>query len=106
MSETRAFPWPLLHEFCLRVFRHLGVPEDQARLSADVLSAADRRGIDSHGVPPLRTYCDLLSADRINARPRPRTVRETPGMPTADCDKTPALAVVPCAYDPTIEDSA
>src|SRR5713226_707453 len=27
MIETRTFPWPRLHEFCVRVFRHLGAPE-------------------------------------------------------------------------------
>ena len=79
MIETRTFPWPQLHEFCVRVFRHLGVPEGEARLAADILSAADRRGIDSHGVARLRTYYDLLAAGRINPRPRPRIVRETRG---------------------------
>ncbi|HEU0093575.1 MAG TPA: Ldh family oxidoreductase [Vicinamibacteria bacterium] len=99
MIETRTFPWPRLHEFCVRVFRHLGVPEDEAHLSADVLSAADRRGIDSHGVARLRTYYDLLSAGRINVRPRPRIVRETPSTATVDGDNGLGLVVGPWAND-------
>ena len=99
MSETRVFPWPRLHEFCARVFRHLGVPGDEAVLAADVLSEADRRGIDSHGVARLRTYYDLLAAGRINPRPRPRIVRETPSTATVDGDNGLGLVVGPWANE-------
>jgi L-2-hydroxycarboxylate dehydrogenase (NAD+) len=99
MSETRVFPWPRLHEFCERVFRHLGVPDHEARLAADVLSAADRRGIDSHGVARLRTYHDLLSVGRINSRPQPRIVRETPSTATVDGDNGLGLVVGPWANE-------
>ena len=43
------------------MFAKLGVPEPEAELAADVLAAADLRGIDSHGVARLHTYFDLLS---------------------------------------------
>jgi L-2-hydroxycarboxylate dehydrogenase (NAD+) len=99
MSETRSFPWPRLHEFCAGVFRHLGVPDDEAHLAADVLSAADRRGIDSHGVARLRTYYDLLSIGRINPRPRPRIVRETASTATVDGDNGLGLVLGPWAND-------
>jgi LDH2 family malate/lactate/ureidoglycolate dehydrogenase len=99
MSETRVFPWPRLHEFSARVFRHLGVPGDEAVLAADVLSEADRRGIDSHGVARLRTYYDLLAAGRINPRPRPRIVRETPSTATVDGDNGLGLVVGPWANE-------
>ena len=99
MTETRTFPWPRLHEFTVRIFRHLEVPEAEARLAADVLSAADRRGIDSHGVARLRTYFDLLSAGRINPRPRPRIVRETPSTATVDGDNGLGLVVGPWANE-------
>jgi len=83
MLETRTFPWPRLHEFCAAVLRRMDVPEADARLAADVLSCADRRGIDSHGVARLRTYYDLLSVGRINPRPELRIVRETASTATA-----------------------
>jgi LDH2 family malate/lactate/ureidoglycolate dehydrogenase len=95
--QTRTFPWPRLHEFSAAVFRHLDVPGDEARLAADVLSAADRRGIDSHGVARLRTYYDLVSTGRINPRPRPRIVRETPSTATVDGDNGLGLVVGPWA---------
>src|SRR3954447_21295996 len=99
MPETRTFPSPRLHEFTVRVFRHLGVPEAEAGLAADVLSAADRRGIDSHGVARLRTYYDLLAAGRINPRPRPRIVRETPSTATVDGDNGLGLVAGPLANE-------
>jgi L-2-hydroxycarboxylate dehydrogenase (NAD+) len=99
MSETRVYPWPRLHEFCARVFRNLGVPDEEAILAADVLSAADRRGIDSHGVARLRTYYDLLSVRRINPRPQPRIVRETPSTATVDGDNGLGLVVGPWANE-------
>ena len=83
-AQTRVFPWPRLHEFCAAVFRHVGLPGEEAALSADVLSSADRRGIDSHGVARLRTYYDLLANGRINPRPRPRVVRETASTATVE----------------------
>ena len=57
MQETDVFTYPIEHlrEFSSRVFRHLGVPEPDARQAADVLAASDLRGIDSHGVARLRT---------------------------------------------------
>jgi LDH2 family malate/lactate/ureidoglycolate dehydrogenase len=97
MVETRAFPWQRLHEFCAAVFRRLDVPEADARLAADVLSSADRRGIDSHGVARLRTYVDLLSAGRINPRPEVRVARETASTATVDGDNGLGLVVGPKA---------
>jgi LDH2 family malate/lactate/ureidoglycolate dehydrogenase len=95
MSLDEAFPWQRLHEFTTRVFRHVGVPEADARQAADVLSAADLRGIDSHGVARLSTYFDLLEAGRINPRPRLQVVRETPSTATVDGDNVLGLVVGP-----------
>jgi L-2-hydroxycarboxylate dehydrogenase (NAD+) len=106
MSGTRVFPWPRLHEFCERVFRRLGVPEEEARLAADVLSAADRRGIDSHGVARLRTYYELLTAGRINPRPQPRIVHETPSTATVDGDNGLGLVVGPWANEVAMQKAA
>jgi L-2-hydroxycarboxylate dehydrogenase (NAD+) len=91
------FSLPRLHEFCVAVFRRLEVPEADARLAADVLSSADRRGIDSHGVARLRTYFDLLRAGRINPQPTIRIVRETASTATVDGDNGLGLVVGPRA---------
>lgn len=67
-----------LREFCTLVFQKLGVSEEDALVTADVLVTADLRGIDSHGVARLRRYVTGLRDGTIIARPSEQMVRETP----------------------------
>ncbi len=66
-----------LEAFVERALTSVGVGEDDAKIVADVLVAADRRGIESHGVARLRWfYVDRIRNGRIAARPRYEVVRE------------------------------
>jgi L-2-hydroxycarboxylate dehydrogenase (NAD+) len=103
LPEARFFPAERLREFTERVFRKMGVPHADARVAADVLSCADRRGIDSHGVARLSTYVELLGAGRINPKPTPRTVRESASTATLDGDNGLGLVVGPRANDLAME---
>ncbi len=48
--ETRPYvQWDLINDFMVDVFKAYGVPEEDARICADVLLESDRRGIESHG---------------------------------------------------------
>lgn len=76
---------------------HYGVPEEDAAQAADVLAAADLRGIDSHGVARLRAYVDLLSAGRINLQPEIKIIRETASTATVDGDNGLGLVIAPKA---------
>jgi len=50
------------------VFKGIGVPEDEARICADVLITANMRGIDSHGVSRLKPiYYDRIVKDKIQS---------------------------------------
>jgi len=52
-----------LENFMVDVFRGIGVPEEDARICADVLITADKRGIDSHGIGRLKPiYYDRIKA--------------------------------------------
>jgi LDH2 family malate/lactate/ureidoglycolate dehydrogenase len=63
----------------------LNVPEEDARIAADVLVEADLRGIDSHGVARLRPlYVNELRLGQIVARPQVRVVIETPTTAVLD----------------------
>lgn len=73
-----------LKEFCVRVFRALDVPEEDARITADVLVQADLRGIESHGVARLRRYVDGLRSGMMAPRPEVKTVVQTPVTATLD----------------------
>ena len=95
--ETRTFSPETLSLFSARVFEHFGVPEEDARLAASVLSCADLRGIDSHGVARLHTYFDVLELGRINPRPKIGIVRESASTATVDGDNGLGLVVGPKA---------
>jgi L-2-hydroxycarboxylate dehydrogenase (NAD+) len=97
--ELRWFPAERLHEFCVRVFMTFQVPAAEARRAADVLAAADLRGIDSHGVARLHAYVEMLGAGRINPRARPQVVRATASTATVDGDNGLGLVVGPFAND-------
>ncbi|MDD3852957.1 MAG: Ldh family oxidoreductase [Syntrophomonadaceae bacterium] len=62
-SEFISIPFNLMEEFMIDVFMGLGVPEEDARICADVLITADKRGIDSHGIGRLKPiYYDRIKA--------------------------------------------
>ncbi|MEQ9592269.1 MAG: Ldh family oxidoreductase [Cyclobacteriaceae bacterium] len=86
-----------LHQFALSIFKKIGCPDEEANKAAEVLLAADLRGIDSHGVARLSGYVRLWEADRINARPRAKVIHETPSTATYDGDKGLGLVVGPQA---------
>lgn len=73
-----------LTDFCIRVFQKLGITEDEARISANVLVIADLRGIDSHGVARLRRYVDGIRTGVIVIKPKITTLRETPATALID----------------------
>lgn len=97
MPETKQYPPEQLFEFSVSVFRHFGVPEEDARTAATVLQAADLRGIDSHGVARLHSYFDMLRLGRIDPKPNISIVRESPSTATVDGGNGLGLVVGPKA---------
>jgi len=67
-----------LKDFCVRVFDKLGVSEEDGRIVADVLVAANMRGVDSHGVARLRRYVKGLRDGMMLAQPDEVVITETP----------------------------
>jgi len=52
-----------MEKFVVDVFKGLGVVEEEAKICADVLITADKRGIDSHGINRLKPfYYDRIKA--------------------------------------------
>ena len=101
--EIIHFPVEQLKLFVTRVLQYFDVPEPDAQQAAEVLAAADLRGIDSHGVARLHTYFDMLSLGRINPKPEIRLLRETPSTATVDGDNGLGLVVGPKANRIAIE---
>lgn len=103
MLELETYPAEALHTLSAGLLARAGLPEEDAALAADVLLAADLRGIDSHGVARMRGYVDVLTTGRVNPRPRLRVVRETLTTATVDADNGLGLVVGPRANDIAME---
>jgi len=97
MEDIKTYDVATLKEFTKRVFKHFDVPDDDAELAAEVLSTADVRGVDSHGVARLHAYFELLSIGKINPRANIHVIREMPATATIDGDNGLGLVVGPKA---------
>jgi L-2-hydroxycarboxylate dehydrogenase (NAD+) len=103
MQQYTTFSADQLRDFSARVFKHFGVPAADAATAADVLSKADVRGIDSHGVARLRTYVDMFNIGRINPTPNVRVIRDKKSVATVDGDSGLGLVVGPRANEIAME---
>lgn len=74
-EESKVSPDSLL-KFCAACFEKLGVPADDARITAENLIFANLRGVDSHGVIRLKIYTERLRAGGFKARVHPRITSE------------------------------
>jgi L-2-hydroxycarboxylate dehydrogenase (NAD+) len=101
--ETKMFPVETLREFCARVFMYFRVSKSDATQAADVLAAADLRGIDSHGVARMSSYVGQLSEGLVNPEPQVSLVRSTPSTATVDGDNGLGLVVGPRANQMAID---
>ncbi len=77
--ETRPFvPWELINSFMVDVFKGYGVPEEDAKICADVLLESDRRGIESHGCNRFKPiYLDRIKNGTLMPVTRIDIIKET-----------------------------
>jgi len=81
-----------------------GLTAEDAAVAADVLVAADLRGVASHGVSNmLRVYVGWLRGGHVNPRPQTRLVSETPSGANIDSDRGLGVSEVPRAMRLAIE---
>lgn len=92
-----------LIDITTQVFLAIGCSEAHAASAAEVLVAADLRGIDSHGVARLSGYVRLWEAKRVNAKPVVQLIHETPSTGVIDGDQGLGLVVAPIAMKVAIE---
>jgi LDH2 family malate/lactate/ureidoglycolate dehydrogenase len=78
-------PFEKMEQFMIDIFVKEGVPEADAKICAEVLIEADKRGVDSHGVGRFKPiYIDRIRAGILNPVTNIEVVRET--MTTAVLD--------------------
>lgn len=106
LMPVRKFTAKFLADFSSKVFIYLGVPEHDANLAASVLSLADLRGIDSHGVARLHSYYEMLSNGRVNPNPHITIIRDKKSVCTVDGDNGLGLVVGPRANEIAMDKAA
>ena len=75
----------LLEQFMFDVLKGVGIKEADAKIIADVLIAADKRGIDSHGINRLKPiYYDRIKEGIVNPVTKIDVVRESPTTAVID----------------------
>ena len=67
-----------LESFMKDVFLKVGVPNEDARICAEVLISSDLRGIESHGVQRLKMYYDRIKNGIQSPVTKIKVVKESP----------------------------
>jgi len=78
--ETRPYvSWDLMNNFLIDAFKGYGVPEEDAKICADVLLESDRRGIESHGCNRFKPiYIDRIIKGTLKPVTDIEIVKDTP----------------------------
>jgi LDH2 family malate/lactate/ureidoglycolate dehydrogenase len=85
MDEGIYVPWKLIGDFMVAAFKKVGLPEEDAKICAEILMESDRRGIESHGVNRFKPiYMDRIKEGILNPVTDMEIVRETPTTAVVD----------------------
>ena len=80
-------PWQMMNSFMVDVFREYGVPEEDAKICADVLLESDRRGIESHGCNRFKPiYLDRIENGTLLPVTKIDIVKDTPTTVVMDAN--------------------
>jgi LDH2 family malate/lactate/ureidoglycolate dehydrogenase len=77
-----------LRDFAKQVFGKMNFSDEDALLSANFLTRADLRGVDSHGIARLRGYYNLFLKGRLNPKPVFKRHSRFPTLSTLDADQS------------------
>tara|TARA_B100000745_G_scaffold152280_1_gene99623 strand:+ start:224 stop:1324 length:1101 start_codon:yes stop_codon:yes gene_type:complete len=88
----------LMYKVTKEIFLKMGLSEEDADLSTDVLIYADLNGVDTHGVSNmLRSYVRMYQQKKTNPRPNIKIVKESGAIVTLDGDKGLGVHTAPKA---------
>ena len=87
MANEMRVAWEPLKEFTAEVFTRMGMPPQDAETEASVLSWANRRGVDSHGVGLIPWYLENIDRGIMNPKPNIQVLKETPATIFVEADR-------------------
>ena len=86
MEQTLRFSAAELETFARRVLERVGVLTSDAALVAQLMVAADLRGVDAHGIFRLPRYVTRIKAGAVNIRPKIRVLEDNLSTAIVDGD--------------------
>jgi L-2-hydroxycarboxylate dehydrogenase (NAD+) len=93
-----------MERFVVDVFKRIGVPDEDAKICADVLITADKLGFDSHGISRLKPiYYDRVKAGIQSPVTNFEIVREGPTTAVVDGHRGMGMVIAKRAMDLCIE---
>ncbi len=85
MAKTNIVDWKTITDFVIDAFKGYGIPEEDAKICADVLLESDKRGIESHGVNRFKpVYLDRIKDGIQNPVTNFEIIKETPTTAVVD----------------------
>ena len=83
--KSNIVDWETITSFVVDAFKGYGIPEEDAKICADVLLESDKRGIESHGVNRFKPiYLDRIKAGIQNPVTNFEIIKETPTTAVVD----------------------
>lgn len=83
-DKTVRIPVDTLQSFMVDVFLGVGVPPDDARITAEVLITSDLWGVESHGVGRLKLYYDRIKGGLQYPVTQMQVLKDTPTTAVID----------------------
>ncbi len=84
-TKSNIVDWKTITNFVVDAFKGYGIPEEDAKICADVLLESDKRGIESHGVNRFKPiYLDRIKAGIQNPVTNFEIIKETPTTAVVD----------------------
>ncbi len=101
-SGPARVPAAALNAFIARAFTAAGLPPADAAVLGNLITEADLRGSDTHGVFRLPGYCRRIKAGGVNAHPNIHVVEERPATALVDGDNAMGHLVMKFAAETAI----
>ncbi|MHB1065062.1 MAG: Ldh family oxidoreductase [Georgenia sp.] len=99
MTDAKSFAPETLTDFAAAALVAVEVPQTDARLTAESLVTADRRGVHSHGLLRLPLYVDAIRAGGINPVPAMSWPAGSTGVAVLDADGALGQVAMSAAVD-------
>lgn len=97
-------PFDKLENFMVDVFIKVGVPEGDAKICAEVLIDADKRGIDSHGIGRFKPiYIDRIKAKLQSPITQISIIKESPTTAVIDGNNGMGMVIAKKSMDMAIQ---